>query len=82
MLAFVRGALRTSGVVRQRLRFAAAGSGLLALVLLLVAVAVLVPAAQSIVILLALIAVVGSGVCYYVGFAPPAGCAEAGSSPS
>lgn len=71
MLAFVRGALNTIGVVRQRLRFAAAGSGLLAGVLIIAGVGSIIPAVQGITGLLAIVALVASGIAYYIGFAPP-----------
>ncbi|MCC6801415.1 MAG: PAS domain S-box protein [Anaerolineae bacterium] len=71
MLAFVRGALNTSGTVRQRLRFAAAGSGLLAVTLLIAGLGAVIPAVVSITSLLAVVALVASGIAYYIGFAPP-----------
>jgi PAS domain S-box-containing protein len=71
MIAFVRGALTTRGVVRQRLRFAAAGSGLLGSSLLMLGVAVLIPALEDAIVLLVLIASAFAGVSYYIGFAPP-----------
>ena len=71
MLRFVRGALTASGVVRHRLRFAAAGSGLLSLLLVLAAILAFIPALQPIASPLILMLAVLSAVCYYVGFAPP-----------
>ncbi len=71
VFAFVQGAFSSVGVVRQRLRFTAAGSGLLVVVLLLAGVRtflpdtapVLLPLIQFLAILLIL--------AYYLGFAPP-----------
>jgi PAS domain S-box-containing protein len=70
-LAFVRGVAESSGTIRQRLRFAAAGSGLLALALLNLGVGGLIPALASFFTALILLAAIGSGLAYYVGFAPP-----------
>lgn len=69
MLTFVRGALTTSGVVRQRLRFAAAGSGLLGLALLTVGSAII--PGLAVLTPLVLIFAISSAFCYYVAFAPP-----------
>lgn len=70
MIIFVRGALTASGVVQRRLRFAAAGSGLLALALLVLGLAAVAPALQDWLVPLVLIAAIASAVSYYVGFAP------------
>ncbi|WP_238626011.1 sensor histidine kinase [Aggregatilinea lenta] len=64
MVAFVRGALGTQGVVRQRVRFAAAGSGLLALTLF-----VIIVGENSFGQVLALVC----AIAFYVGFTPPRG---------
>jgi PAS domain S-box-containing protein len=69
MVAFVRGALTTSGVVRQRLRFAAAGSGLLGLALLILGGAII--PGLAVLASLILIFAIASALCYYVAFAPP-----------
>lgn len=69
-VTFVRVALTTSGVVRQRLRFAAAGSGLLVLALLVLGTASLVPAIR-IITPFAVMCCIISSLCYYLGFAPP-----------
>jgi PAS domain S-box-containing protein len=71
MVSFVRGALTTSGVVRQRLRFAAIGSGLLGLTLVLIGVIVLIPALQDLGIALAVAFAIAAALSFYVGFAPP-----------
>ena len=69
MIAFVRGAQRTTGVSRQRLSFGAAGSGLFALTLLIAGLAS-IPALKGITELV-LVALVASAITFYVGFAPP-----------
>jgi PAS domain S-box-containing protein len=71
MIAFVRGALTTHGVVRQRLRFAAAGSGLLALSLLVLTAILVAPSLRDFLTLAVLLASAVAGVAYYIGFAPP-----------
>lgn len=71
MLLFVRGALTAVGVVQQRLRFAAAGSGLLALALLSLALSVLMISLRDIFGLLVLLLAIAASICYYVGFASP-----------
>ena len=70
-LTFVRGVAESSGTIRQRLRFAAAGSGLLALALLNLGFGGLIPALAAFFTALILLAAIGSGLAYYVGFAPP-----------
>ncbi|MEO8608020.1 MAG: hypothetical protein ABI690_09075, partial [Chloroflexota bacterium] len=72
-LSFVRGVAETSGSVRHRLRFAAAGSGLLALALLNLAFGGLIPDLADIFTSIVLLAAIGSGLAFYVGFAPPRG---------
>jgi signal transduction histidine kinase len=69
--AFVRAAQRGRGVTRRRMQAVAAGSGCLALVLLLAGVGVADPAAADAVDILGRIGGLASGVCYFVGFAPP-----------
>jgi PAS domain S-box-containing protein len=71
MISFVRGAVASSGVVRQRLRFAAAGSGLLALALFLVAIPVLLPALRELIEALVVVVLIVAGLSYYISFAPP-----------
>jgi PAS domain S-box-containing protein len=71
MIACVRGALTTSGVVRQRLRLTAAGSGLLALVLVVAVISSLFPALRPVTTPATLVVAIASAVTYYLGFAPP-----------
>ena len=71
MVIFIRGALTTSGVVQQRLRLAAAGSGLLALALAVAGLTAVLPALQDWPISLALLAAIVAAASYYVGFVPP-----------
>jgi PAS domain S-box-containing protein len=71
MVAFIRGALTTSGVVQRRLRFAAAGSGLLGLALIMAGTGVFVPAFASLTTALVLAAGIGCALAFYLGFAPP-----------
>ncbi len=71
MLMFVRGALTSAGVVRQRLRFAAAGSGLLAAALLSLGLIVVIPSSQPLVTAFVYAALTGAGLAYYVSFATP-----------
>ncbi|MGQ0602129.1 MAG: sensor histidine kinase [Anaerolineales bacterium] len=70
-VAFVRGALSTSGVTRRRMWLAATGSGLLATVLLLAGVNAAVPALAAYIGLLIQALAVFAGLAYYLGFAPP-----------
>lgn len=71
VIAFIQGALQTGGVTRQRLRFAAAGSGLLAFALLLAGVRLILPAlALEILSLLQLFTILSS-LAYYISFASP-----------
>src|SRR6266496_2362815 len=70
-LAFVRGVAESSGTIRQRLRFAAIGSGLLVLALLNLGFSGLLPALAAFFTALILLSAIGSGLAYYVGFAPP-----------
>ncbi|GEM_PF-1350512 len=71
MVAFIRGALTTSGVVQRRLRFAAAGSGLLGLMLIMAGIGVFVPAFTGLATALVLVAAIGCALTFYLGFAPP-----------
>lgn len=71
IIALTRGAFSTVGVVRQRLRFAAAGSGLLVLILIIAGIRTVLPesspAAFPFIQLLSILIVI----TYYLGFAPP-----------
>lgn len=69
MLTFVRGTLMASGVVRQRLQFAAAGSGFLGLALLILGSAI-IPGLSFLASLMPIFAI-ASALCYYIAFAPP-----------
>lgn len=71
MVSFVRGALTTSGVVRQRLRFAAIGSGLLAFALLIAGLTALVPALRDVDTVLTQVFAIGSALSFYLAFATP-----------
>ncbi len=71
MLVFIKGARTASGVVRQRLRLAAGGAGLLALALISLALAALLPTLASFFGMTGLLAVLVSGIAFYLSFAPP-----------
>lgn len=71
MIALVRSALTASGIVRRRLRFAAAGSGLLAAFFLTLALAALVPSIAPIAGFLIILETITATTSYYIGFAPP-----------
>jgi signal transduction histidine kinase len=67
MVGFVRGALHSAGVVRQRLRFAAAGCGLFGLTL----VASIVGSASPPIALVGQVLGIVCALAFYIGFAPP-----------
>ncbi len=71
MVGFVRGALKTTGVARQRLRFAAAGSGLFGLIFVAVLLASAFPLQKEVALLLVEVLVIACGAAFYIGFAPP-----------
>jgi len=73
MLFFFRGAFRTTGVTRIRLRFAAAGCGLLAAAFLIAGLQAVIPIplVQEIIGLLSQISIILAAVAYYFSFAPP-----------
>src|SRR5262249_6621623 len=71
VVGFVRGALRTNGVARQRLRFAAAGSGLFGLIFVVVLLASAFPQQQEVALLFVELLVIACGAAFYIGFAPP-----------
>jgi PAS domain S-box-containing protein len=71
MLFFIRGAFRTAGVIRIRLRFAAAGSGLLAGALAALVVQAAIPTLADVIGLLTQVIVILSALAYYFSFAPP-----------
>lgn len=69
--AFIRGALRTSGVSHIRLSLIAWGSGLLAAAIFAAGLAIWHPSLEAITGSLVMLLAVGCGLCYYLGFAPP-----------
>src|SRR5260221_6007852 len=71
MFAFVRGAMTTSGVVRKRLRFVAAGSGLLASLLLIAGIFSAFPEALPLATSLIQIVAIAAALAFYLGFASP-----------
>lgn len=71
MVTLIRCALRTSGVVRQRLRFAAVGSGLLGLALIWLALGALIPLMNEVFTILIGVTAITAAICYYIGFSPP-----------
>ncbi|MEO8611477.1 MAG: ATP-binding protein [Chloroflexota bacterium] len=71
VIAFIKGAFSTVGVVRQRLRFAAAGSGMLLFPLFLAGVRTVSPALSPLIIPFTQLFSVLSSLTYYLGFAPP-----------
>ncbi|MCC6616112.1 MAG: PAS domain S-box protein [Anaerolineae bacterium] len=71
MAAFVQGALRTSGVVQRRLRFGAAGSGLLALALFWLGVSVVLPSQQLVGTSFLQLSSIGAAFSFYLGLASP-----------
>ncbi|HVU15217.1 MAG TPA: ATP-binding protein [Phototrophicaceae bacterium] len=71
MVAFVQGALRTSGVVQRRLRYAAAGSGLLALALLCAGVGAALRPLLPIMTVLVQLEAIAAALTFYLGLASP-----------
>jgi PAS domain S-box-containing protein len=69
--AFVRGALMTGGVTRNRLLLAGAGSGLLALILVVAGVNVIFPSGNGLTGTVARLLAPVAVVSYYLGFVPP-----------
>ena len=78
---FIRQAARSRGVTRRRMQSVALGSALLALAIVLLGVTLLAPAYAPIGSLLLRGAVLGSGIAYYLGFAPPAWLRRAWQGP-
>ncbi len=76
-LAFVRGSLGTGGVLRRRMRFAAAGSGWLAATLLLAGISTAFPAARTVIAPLSQLCTLLSALSYFVGFSPPSALRKA-----
>lgn len=71
VLAFITGAFSSVGVVRQRLRFAAAGSALLVLVFIIIGINVVVRDSVIITTPFLQFISIASAVAFYLGFAPP-----------
>ena len=71
MFGFVRGALTTSGTVRQRMRFAAFGSGLFGLTLGLLGIMIFIPSLAGVGIVVDALIAIASVLCFYIGFTPP-----------
>ncbi|MBC8171367.1 MAG: GAF domain-containing protein [Anaerolineae bacterium] len=71
VLAFVSGAFSSVGVVRQRLRFAAAGSAFLVVVFVLAGVNVVFPTARTVTLSLIQVLSICAALTYYLGFVPP-----------
>ncbi|QPC81281.1 PAS domain S-box protein [Phototrophicus methaneseepsis] len=71
MLVFVRGAILSSGIARKRLRFAAAGAGLLALVLILAGIRYFLPELYTSLSPFIQISAISAGLAFYFGFATP-----------
>jgi PAS domain S-box-containing protein len=69
--AFVRGALATGGVTRNRLLLAGAASGLLALILVVAGVNVIFPSGNGLTGTIARLLAPMAVVSYYLGFVPP-----------
>jgi signal transduction histidine kinase len=70
-VAFVRQAGRTSGVTRSRMQAVAVGSGMLGLTILTAGFAVALPELAEVWTLAGHLAGLASGLCYFLGFAPP-----------
>jgi PAS domain S-box-containing protein len=68
---FLSSARHSSGVTRRRLQAVAVGSGFLGLAVLMVALTLLAPSLVGLWTSLALVAELGSGISYALGFAPP-----------
>ncbi len=75
--SFVRGALTTTGVTRQRLRLASIGTGLFAIGMALVGVTALVPALSDVLSAAAQIFAILAAFAYFLGFQPPRTLAQA-----
>ncbi len=70
-LAFARHATRSRGVTRRRMQAAAAGSLFLALALIIGGVGIVLPSLAPPLEEVGAALGVGSGICYFVSFAPP-----------
>lgn len=76
-IALIHGAFSTIGVVRQRLRFAALGSAILALILALAGVNAVAPSAREVTFPIIQFMSICCASAYYLGFAPPRWLREA-----
>jgi signal transduction histidine kinase len=81
-LAFLREAMRTTGVTRRRMLAVAVGSGILAGILLLAGVRVVWPAAGDAIAVASQVAALVMVFSYFVGFAPPAFLRRAWQEPA
>ncbi|MGH2369718.1 MAG: GAF domain-containing sensor histidine kinase, partial [Chloroflexota bacterium] len=70
-VAFVREARRSTGVTRRRMQAVAAGSVFLGLTILLAPFPVLIPPLTTLWTIFSRTFGLASGVCYFLGFAPP-----------
>ena len=77
VFAFIQGAVSSTGVVRQRLRFAAIGSLLLITALILAGLNAIWPEEGDFVQSLTQLCVIGCALSYFLGFAPPRWLREA-----
>ncbi|MBX3064217.1 MAG: PAS domain S-box protein [Anaerolineae bacterium] len=71
MVRFVQGAATTSGVVRKRLLFAAAGAGLLALILVAALLGTLIQPLQPVMGIVTRALALGCALAFYIAFATP-----------
>jgi signal transduction histidine kinase len=80
-MAFLSHARRSSGVTRSRMQAVASGSGFLALTLLTAGLTLLLPAGIEVWTMVSHLAGLASGLCYFLGFAPPTGLRRAWQEP-
>ncbi|HEY7065588.1 MAG TPA: ATP-binding protein [Chloroflexota bacterium] len=80
-LAFQRHARHSSGVTRSRMRAVACGSAFLGLTLLVVGFALALPALADLWTILTHLTGLASGLCYFLGFAPPTALRRAWQEP-
>src|SRR5690606_1444016 len=69
--AFITGAFKATGVTRQRMRFAAAGSGVLVAVLVAAGANAVLPQAREVTLPLIRVGAIVAALAFYLGFAPP-----------
>ena len=70
-MAFVREGGRTTGVTRSRMQAVALGSGMLGLTILTAGLAVALPGLAELWTMVGHLGGLASGLCYFLGFAPP-----------